>query len=283
MIVYVSFSLRIKNKKSANIISIFQGWFSFETGWVRDRLPKAQARLEKMGFQQSEITDVENANSSVQDGSSTADTERQKDPKRKAPRSMHPWLHEHYYVVVGYMGNQSVPRESLRRITEIDGLFKQIRKAYRHLRNPLRRVMSLKEVCGFGVYECDPIKGYHKEIELDRDTQRALTELWRSYRGHKLDYGGRWLMWIHQHFNNESKSPEKGRLTLEFKLRWSAYKVIFWGIMPVLLSLAVGFWYMYSDHGDIDDVAVAEAAWVIATYIITTSARKFLVTFITQQ
>jgi hypothetical protein len=236
-----------------------------------------------MGFQQSGVIDVENANASEQDESSAPDTECQNGPTRKAPSSLHPWLHEHYYVVVGYMGNQSVPRESLRRITETDGLFKQIRKAYRHLRNPLRRAMSLKEVSGFGVYQCDPIKGYHKEVELDRDTQRALAELWRSYCSHKLDYGGRWLMWIHEHFNNGSKSPEKGGFALEFKLRWSAYKVIFWGILPVLLSLAVGFRYMYSDHGDVDDVAVAEAAWVIATYIVTTSARKFLVTYFVRQ
>jgi hypothetical protein len=241
-----------------------------------------------MGFQQSGVLDIENANASGLDESSVTDTsgtltDRQKDRKRKAPSSLHPWLHEHYYVVVGYMGNQTAPRESLRRIPEIDGLFRQIRKAYRHLRNPLRRVMSLKEVCGFGVYECDPVKGYHKEVEVDKDTQRTLAELWKSYRSHKLDYGGRWLMWIHEHFNNGSKSPEQGRYTLEFKLRWSAVKVIIWGILPVLLSLAVGFWYMYSDHGDIDEVAVAEAAWVIATYIVTTSARKFLVTcFATQ-
>jgi hypothetical protein len=139
--------------------------------------------------------------------------------------------------------------------------------------------MSLKEVCGFGVYECDPIRGHHKGVDIDRDTERALAELWRSYRSHKLDYEGRWLMWIHQHFNNGSKSPEKGGLTLEFRLRWSANKVVFWGILPVLLSLAVGFSYMYSDHGEVDHVAVAEAAWVIATYIVTTSARKLLVTY----
>ena len=82
-------------------------------------------------------------------------------------------------------------------------------------------------------------------------------------------------MWIHQHFNNSSKNPEMGTLTLELKLRWSIVKVVVWGVVPILLSLAVGFWYMYSDHGEVDDVAVTEAAWVISTYIITTSAREY--------
>jgi hypothetical protein len=187
----------------------------------------------------------------------------------------HPWLDDYYYVVVGIMGDETGPRESLRRVMRIDGLFQQIRKAHRQLRNPIRRGMSLKEVSGFGIYQCDPNKGHHSEVELDAETERALAELWRSYNTHTLDYEGRWLMWIHQHFNNSSKNAELGTLTLELKLRWSVFKVVFWGVVPILLSLAVGFWYMYSDHGEVDDVAVAEAAWVIATYIITTSACKY--------
>jgi hypothetical protein len=124
------------------------------------------------------------------------------------------------------------------------------------------------------IYQCDPSKGHHREVELDPETQMALGELWRSYKSHKLDFEGRWLLWIHQHFNNSSKNPENGRLTLELKLRWSVYKVVIWGVIPILLSLAIGFWYMYSDHGEVDDVAVAEAAWVIASYIVTASACK---------
>lgn len=218
--------------------------------------------------------DAEGSNSQDQEKNDATDVERQNAAAKSAPGAAHPWLHDHYYVIVGFMGDESVPHETLRRVMDKEGLFQQIRKAHRHLRNPFRRVLSLKEVSGFSIYECDPLKGYHREVDLDKETERALTELWRNYRGHKLDYEGRWLMWIHEHFNNGSKNPEMGRLTLEFKLRWSVYKVVFWGILPILLSLAIGFWYMYSDHGEVDDVAVAEAAWVIATYIITTSARK---------
>ena len=193
------------------------------------------------------------------------DVERQGCPKESRKRThhaAHPWLHDYYYVVVGFIGDESVPKETLRRVMRIDGLFQQIRKAHRHLRNPIRRALSLKEASGFGIYECDPSKGYHRELELNRETERVLVEFWRDYSSNTLDYEGRWLLWLHEHFNNSSKNPEMGRLTLEFKLRWSIWKVTLWGIMPVLLSLAVGFWYMLSDHGEVDDVAVAEAAWV---------------------
>ncbi|KAK5401031.1 hypothetical protein LTR79_001550 [Exophiala xenobiotica] len=222
------------------------GWRGNETTWSDDKLPKARQRLKQ--YSRREPFDPSIA-ATQENGASGPDIERQKPPKdsgqpRTIPSGAHPWLHDYYYVVVGFMGDESVPKETLRRV----------------------------EVSGFGIYECDSSKGYHREVELDKETHRALAELWRNFSGNKLDYEGRWLMWIHQHFNNGSKNPEMGRLTLEFKLVWSVYKVVFWGVVPILLSLAVGFWYMFSDHGEVDDVAVAEAAWVISTYIITTSA-----------
>lgn len=251
------------------------GWRGTETTWLDDKVPKARQRLQK--YSRSEPLDPSTGAPSQETGATVTDIERQKSPKdsgrpRTIPSGAHPWLHDYYYVVVGFMGDESVPKETLRRVVHTEGLFQEIRKAHRHLRNPFRRALSLKEVSGFGIYECDSSKGYHREVDLDKETHRALAELWRNFSGNKLDYEGRWLMWIHQHFNNGSKNPEMGRLTLEFKLRWSVYKVVFWGVVPILLSLAVGFWYMFSDHGEVDGVAVAEAAWVIATYIITTSA-----------
>jgi hypothetical protein len=252
--------------------------------WVRDKTKRARQRV--FGYRGNDGEDEpgrpagdENATPPSQepDGDGPTDVEGQKISRRKYPGGAHPWLHDHYYVVVGLMGDESVPKETLRRVMDPDGLFKEIGRAHRHLRNPIRRIMSLKEASGFSIYECDPKQGYHKQVEVDAETERALIELWRNYRSHNLDYGGRWLMWIHHNFNNGSKNPEHGKLTLEFKLRWSVTKVVFWGVVPVLLSLAIGFWYMYKDHGEIDDVAVAEAAWVIASYIVTTSACKGVV------
>ncbi|OAP59514.1 hypothetical protein AYL99_06812 [Fonsecaea erecta] len=263
------------------------GWGKSETSWMHDLLPQARQRLGLSKSGQPDAPDEEANDTFSQDNSSTtAAVENQKaakEPKRTIPRIAHPWHLDYYYVVVGIMADEIAPKETLRRVMEIDGLFKQIRKAHRYLRNPIRRVVSLKEVSGFGIYQCDPGKGYHKEVELDSETESALAELWRSYNTHPVDYEGRWLLWIHQHFNNSSKNPQDGTLALELRLRWSVFKVVYWGVVPIVLSLAVGFSYMYADHGDVDDVAVAEAAWVIATYIITTSALIFaLLAVITQ-
>ncbi|KIW67255.1 hypothetical protein PV04_06520 [Phialophora macrospora] len=270
----------------AAIASVRMGWGNSETSWVRDKLPQVRQKFGLPRKEQPGLPDAERQSVSSREQSSTTAVENQKasnKPGPAVPSMAHPWLHDYYYVVVGIMGDETGPRESLRRVMRIDGLFQQIRKAHRQLRNPIRRGMSLKEVSGFGIYQCDPGKGHHSEVELDAETERALAELWRSYNTHTLDYEGRWLMWIHQHFNNSSKNAELGMLTLELRLRWSVFKVVFWGVVPILLSLAVGFWYMYSDHGEVDDVAVAEAAWVIATYIITTSALIFaLLAVITQ-
>ncbi|EXJ58679.1 hypothetical protein A1O7_06108 [Cladophialophora yegresii CBS 114405] len=282
---FLGFSLSkdINYKTSASGIdsameTIRLGWGSSEANWVSDKLPKLRQRLGLVRKEQPSPTDAERQSVSSQEQSSTTAVENQKasnEPGRVVRSAVHPWLDDYHYVVVGIMADQTAPKESLRRVMRIDGLFQQIRKAHRQLRSPIRRGMSLKEVSGFGIYQCDPSKGHHREVELDAETKRALAELWRSYNTHKLDYEGRWLMWIHQHFNNSSKNAESGTLTLELKLRWSVFKVVFWGVVPILLSLAVGFWYMYSDHGEVDDVAVAEAAWVIATYIITTSACEY--------
>ncbi|KAK5226542.1 hypothetical protein LTR47_008999 [Exophiala xenobiotica] len=240
------------------------GWRGNETTWSDDKLPKARQRLKQ--YSRREPFDPSIA-ATQENGASGPDIERQKPPKdsgqpRTIPSGAHPWLHDYYYVVVGFMGDESVPKETLRRNPQSAKAFEK----------SVSKSVIAQEVSGFGIYECDSSKGYHREVELDKETHRALAELWRNFSGNKLDYEGRWLMWIHQHFNNGSKNPEMGRLTLEFKLRWSVYKVVFWGVVPILLSLAVGFWYMFSDHGEVDDVAVAEAAWVISTYIITTSA-----------
>ena len=114
------------------------------------------------------------------------------------------WLHDYHYVVVGFMSHESQPKETIRRVRDFEGLFQEIRKALTHLRYPLRRALSLKEVSGFGIYECDSSKGYHRELELDGETEMVLAELWRNYKSQKIDYQGRWLMWIHENFNNGS-------------------------------------------------------------------------------
>lgn len=51
---------------------------------------------------------------------------------------------------------------------------------------------------------------------------------------------------------------------------WSTPKIIFWGSLPILLSLAIGFWYMCKPRDPCEDhIAIVQTAWGIASYIIT--------------
>ncbi|KAK5275916.1 hypothetical protein LTR40_012301, partial [Exophiala xenobiotica] len=114
------------------------GWRGNETTWSDDKLPKARQRLKQ--YSRREPFDPSIA-ATQENGASGPDIERQKPPKdsgqpRTIPSGAHPWLHDYYYVVVGFMGDESVPKETLRRVVHTEGLFQEIRKAQRHLRNP---------------------------------------------------------------------------------------------------------------------------------------------------
>jgi hypothetical protein len=88
------------------------------------------------------------------ENSSTTAVEGQKragQRQRHVPSKAHRWMNDYFYVVVGLMGEEVAPNETLRRVRQMDGLFKEIRRAHRELRGPIRRMMSLKELSGFSV------------------------------------------------------------------------------------------------------------------------------------
>lgn len=60
----------------------------------------------------------------------------------------------------------------------------------------------------------------------------------------------------------------EGRYSLRLMYDWSSYRLSTVVAIPILLSLAIGFWYM---HGGGDVVT----AWTIALYIVTAAAGKF--------
>jgi hypothetical protein len=63
------------------------------------------------------------------------------------------WTVNCRYIVVGIIGHEeSIPHETLLQVTANEPLFKQIRKAERKLRSPLRRLLSLKRIGAFGLY-----------------------------------------------------------------------------------------------------------------------------------
>jgi hypothetical protein len=180
------------------------------------------------------------------------------------------------YIVVGIMGNEeSIPHETLLPILTHEDLFKQIRKAERELRSPFRRLLSLKRVGGFGLYRCHPSQDYHSNPDISDETTRCLVELYRNYRTEKKDYQDRWMDWIHKNFNSDSINPEDGKYALQLPLRWSPLKLITWSSMPIIFSLVIGLWYMINPHPGEDYVAVVQTAWTVASYIVTTAARKY--------
>ncbi|KAF3798506.1 hypothetical protein GCG54_00013247 [Colletotrichum gloeosporioides] len=183
------------------------------------------------------------------------------------------------YIAVGIRGPNVMPKEKLLPIHTGDdqGMFKQIYKASHSLRPWPRRLLSLKSISGFGIYRCFPKVGYHAPVQLHPETQGTLALLFADYQADYIEPGGqRWIQWMHREFNAGSTDPEEGIYALELILSWSAPKFIFWGMSPILLSLAIGIWYMQRRLSDGDDFnSVVQTAWSISSYIVT-AATVFL-------
>lgn len=178
------------------------------------------------------------------------------------------------YVVLGNLHDDHVPSEVMMRIRGAGQLFKIIHRAIWILRPFPRRYLSLKRVVDFCIYECDPITGSHRTVELTGQTELALKELWRDFNQRKTDDGDRWRDWITANLNANSSDTVQGTLTLGLVLQWSPYKLAVWGLTPFLLSLAVGFWYSFTSQANEDHVAIVQTGWTIASYIVTCGARK---------
>lgn len=66
---------------------------------------------------------------------------------------------------------------------------------------------------------------------------------------------------------NQGRKPYDGHYSLELKLGWSVTMIGTLTATPVILSLAIGKWYMQKT-GDV------QTAWTIASYIVTTAGSK---------
>ena len=173
-------------------------------------------------------------------------------------------------------------KETVVRINKDGGLFNAIDRAHRELRPFLRRILALKAVQGFDMYECHAVGGYHTPVELDHRTETTLADFYTDFETMPLDVQDRWRRWIAEGFNagdvdRRHGNGVEGRPTygLRLVLKWSVPKLIGWGLTPVILSLVVGFWYMIAVDGD-DRVAIVQTAWTISSYIISTAGGKFL-------
>jgi hypothetical protein len=86
------------------------------------------------------------------------------------------------------------------------------------------------------------------------------------------------MTWIDENLNWEEideantrvqhRHPSKGQLSIEFIEGWSRSRIAILAIIPVVFSLAIGFYYQYA----FDDV---QTAWSLASYIVTTFAGNY--------
>jgi hypothetical protein len=187
------------------------------------------------------------------------------------------------YIVIGIMNKSTgLARETLVHLWKDEkpvDLFKAIRFADRTLRPLHLRLFSLKHVGAFGIYECYPNEEYHVPVEYDHQTEAALAELFIAYQRGGLDADNVWKRWICRNFNEGDRFPSKGRYALQLVLRWSLQKIVVFTLTPLLLSLAIGLWFMTKKHDPVvDKVAIVQTAWTISSYVVTTAGGMSLCT-----
>jgi hypothetical protein len=183
----------------------------------------------------------------------------------------------HAYVIVGLF--DAADGTTLERVEELCDSEEKPRDALEAIRHaakclrPLfsRRLFSLKVIGGFGLYECHRDAGHHTKVKIFEETNQALSELFHDYASGRRDKGDMWKRWLHKNLNSGDNFPESRRLALKLQLKWSTDKVLTLASIPILLSIAIGFGYMYWEHNPSSDpVTITQTAWTIASYIVTT-------------
>lgn len=159
------------------------------------------------------------------------------------------------------------------RIKSSTRLFKELHKAASKLRPLPIRILSLKSESGFAIYECTK-QGVHSLIQVDQ-TENILSDMFKDFNSGRRDINRKWLSFVHKELNNMESNPRLEKYSLQLVLSWSALKIVIWGSTPILLSLVIGFLYMFKSHPGEDPVAIVQTAWGIFSYIVTAGARKY--------
>lgn len=111
---------------------------------------------------------------------------------------------------------------------------------------------------------------------LNASQEAVLSQMYLAYRAsrrhHDEDVARAWYGWVHKNLNDSKNNPLEGRYSLQLMYDWSSYRLCTIVAIPLLLSLAIGFWYM-SAKGD------TITAWTLALYIVTAAAGKFALLF----
>jgi len=70
---------------------------------------------------------------------------------------------------------------------------------------------------------------------------------------------------VQKNLNDDKNNPLEGRHSVQLIYDWSSYRLTITFAVPLLLSLILGFWYMYKT-GDV------VTAWTISLYVVTAAA-----------
>jgi hypothetical protein len=120
--------------------------------------------------------------------------------------------------------------------------------------------------------QCDISRGAHIPLVLNTSQEAVLAQLFyaykASYRHADDDVARAWYGWVFKNLNDSKENPLEGRYSLQLLYDWSSYRLSTIVAIPVILSLAIGTWYMMG-HGDV------VTAWTLALYIVTTAAGEF--------
>ena len=90
-----------------------------------------------------------------------------------------------------------------------------------------------------------------------------------SYRHSDDTVAKAWQGWVHRNLNDCKNNPLEGRYSVHLIYDWSSYRLTFTFAVPLILSLALGIWYMVKT-GDVT------TAWTISLYVVTAAAGKCL-------
>jgi len=109
-------------------------------------------------------------------------------------------------------------------------------------------------------------------LNLTNSQNAVLSQFFLAYKASNrhADYevSIAWQGWVHKNLNGGKNNPLEGRYSLQLIYEWSSYRLCVIVTAPLILSFALGLWYMIKT-GDV------VTAWTIALYIVTAAAGEF--------
>ncbi|KAH7351011.1 hypothetical protein BKA65DRAFT_476359 [Rhexocercosporidium sp. MPI-PUGE-AT-0058] len=154
------------------------------------------------------------------------------------------------YIVVGwFLHSTSDPNERILQFDNTTELFQVLRKG----ESDCERVEEI------------PVVEKFERLWSDSILSQLFLAYKASYRHADQDVSQAWEGWVRKNLNDNKDNPLEGRYSLRLIYDWSSYRLSTVVAIPLLLSLAIGFWFM-NGQGDV------VTAWTISLYIVTAAA-----------